>query len=114
MNDEKLIAQINAAMEYQKKIDELQALRAKDAERIADLEEALKENMYSNSTDIALKLGTEALANKSDWPAKHDAEIRRKVLLEAAELFDCGFSHLYSGYAEDVLRRMANAIEVTK
>ena len=49
---------------------DLVSIRAKDAERIAELEAALKENMYSNSTDIALKLGTEALSNKSDWLAK--------------------------------------------
>ena len=40
-------------------------LAAKEV-RIKDLEAALLENMYSNSTNIALKLGTEALANKSD------------------------------------------------
>jgi hypothetical protein len=50
--------------------------------RIAELEEALKGNMYSNSTDLAIKLGTEALANKSDWLEKHDAEVRREVLQE--------------------------------
>jgi hypothetical protein len=38
--------------------------------RIAELVEALEENMYSNSTGLAIKLATEAMANKSEKATK--------------------------------------------
>ena len=48
------------------------------------------------------------------WLKEHDAKVRKQTLLDSAELFDCGFSHQYSDYAEYLLRRIANTIEVAK
>ena len=46
----------------------------------------------------------EALANKSDWLAKHDASVRRKTLEEVANRFDRMCVHTDIGRE---LRRMA-------
>jgi predicted proteasome-type protease len=79
--------------------------------RIAELEEALQSasDEFEANGIVVISIET-ALANKSDWLQKHDAEVRNKVLLEAAERlkpFDNG------RLVVDVLIRMAEQ-EVTK
>lgn len=61
-----------------------QDLRAKDAERIAELEDWFKKDnsCYCNVCSACAESAQKLLANKSDWLAKHDAEVREKVLKE--------------------------------